>query len=89
METLETAIATAEDAQAKAENELIEYAIEQKKREEVQLQLAINVQHVVRTHLRSDRQRASLVTHTLALALAHARRFSSCCASWRPCRRSW
>lgn len=35
METLETAIATAEDAQAKAENELIEYAIEQKKREEV------------------------------------------------------
>jgi hypothetical protein len=38
METLETAIATAEDAQAKAENELIEYAIEQKKREEVQLQ---------------------------------------------------
>lgn len=35
MESLEKAISNAEDAQAKAENELIEYAMEQKKREEV------------------------------------------------------
>lgn len=35
LETLEKAITTAEDAQAKAENELIEYANDQKSREEV------------------------------------------------------